>query len=157
MEGIALAALRVSIGLVVLTLHGRHKVSDGWHYFANGTDWPLWHDTVQLGAPAPLVMAVVAALCQSLGAGLLAVGLGTRVAALAVAATMMTALAFNQRTGGPDGQLAGLYALATGTFVLAGGGRWSLDYHVIRHRQLGVPAFITAHADGITGGRANGD
>lgn len=30
---------------------------------------------------------------------------------------------FNLQTGGPDAQLAGLYGLVTGAFVLAGGGR----------------------------------
>ena len=42
---------------------------------------------------------------------------------------MFTALVFNLQTGGPDAQLAGLYGLVTGAFVLAGGGRWSIDGH----------------------------
>ena len=40
---------------------------------------------------------------------------------------MVTAVMFNLQVGGPDAQLAGLYALASGVFVLIGGGWWSVD------------------------------
>ena len=45
---------------------------------------------------------------------------------------MVTALLFNLQTGGGDVELAGRYALLTGGFVLAGGGRWSVDAYVIK-------------------------
>jgi len=127
MAGIAFAALRASIGLAVLWLHGWHKVLDGWHYFARGAEWPLLHDTVQLGAPWPVALAVIAAASQFVGAGLLALGAATRLSAFMVLATMLGAVVFNVQTGGPDAQLAGQYGLITGVFVLAGGGWWSID------------------------------
>lgn len=127
MMEIGIALLRVSIGLTVAYLHGWHKVSDGWHYFADGGDWPLLHDTMQLGAPLPVVFTVVAAASQFAGAGLLAAGAATRLSAFMVSATMLGAVAFNVTTGGPDVQLAALYALVTGAFVVIGGGGWSVD------------------------------
>jgi uncharacterized membrane protein YphA (DoxX/SURF4 family) len=124
---LGLALLRVSIGLTVASLHGWHKVSDGWRYFTGGGDWPLLHDTMQLGAPLPVLFTVIAAASQFAGAGLLACGAVTRLSAFLVSATMLGAVAFNVQTGGPDVQLAALYALVTGAFVVTGGGWWSVD------------------------------
>lgn len=122
-----LALLRIVTGVLVATLHGWHKVVQGWQYATSGADWPLLHDTIQLGFPLPAVFAGLATLSQFAGGWLLAIGAFTRVAALMVACTLFTALLFNVQSGGPDAQLAGLYALVTGAFVLVGGGRWSVD------------------------------
>jgi uncharacterized membrane protein YphA (DoxX/SURF4 family) len=54
-----------------------------------------------------------------------------RVAAFFLASTVITALIFNVITGGRDAQLAGLYALITGAFVLIGVGRWSVDQRIL--------------------------
>jgi putative oxidoreductase len=129
---IGLAALRIITGLLVATLHGWHKVVEGWYYATTGADWPLMHDTVALGFPLPAVSAAVAAISQFAGGWLLAIGAFTRVAAALIAATMVTALAFNLQVGGPDAQLAGLYALVTGAFTLIGGGAWSVDRSLLR-------------------------
>ena len=121
------AVLRIAIGLLVASLHGWHKVVDGWQHLTAGSDWPLLHDTLQLGFPLPGAFATLAALSQFFGGWLLAIGALTRIAALLVASTMFTAVVFNLQTGGADTQLAGLYGLVTAAFVLAGGGRWSID------------------------------
>jgi putative oxidoreductase len=124
-------AVRVVFGLLVATLHGWHKLVDGWRYFTNGADWPLLHDTVQLGLPYPLLFAMAATLSQFAGGWLLVAGAATRIAAFMVAVTMTTAVWFNLSTNGPDVQLAGLYALVAAAFVAIGGGRWSLDRMVL--------------------------
>lgn len=126
---LGLAGLRIIAGVAVATLHGWHKGVQGWQYLTKGTDWPVLHDTVQLGFPVPVVFAALAALSQFVGGWLLVVGAFTRVSAFLVASTMSTATLFNLQTGGPDVQLAGLYALVTGAFVFVGGGRWSLDWY----------------------------
>ena len=125
-----IAALRVSLGLLVATLHGWHKIGQGWQHLTTGTEWPLLHDTAQLGFPMAAVFAALAASSQFFGGWLLALGAGTRVAAVLVASTMWMATLFNLRTGGPDVQLAALFALVTSAFVLAGGGRWSIDRYL---------------------------
>ena len=118
-------ALRTAIGLLIATLHGWHKVVDGWRYATTGADWPLLNDTIEMGFPAPIVFATAAALSQFIGGCLLAAGLLTRVAAALVSATLLVAVAFNIQTSGPDAQLAAVYALVSGSFVLIGGGRFS--------------------------------
>ena len=125
-SAVGAAILRITVGVLVATLHGWHKVVQGWQYLSGGGDWPLLHDTVQLGFPLPVVFAALAALSQFAGGWLLAIGACTRIAALLVA------LVFNLQSGGPDAQLAGLYALVTGTIVLTGGGRWSVDRRLFR-------------------------
>ena len=80
---------------------------------------------------------ILAALSQFVGGWLLVFGACTRVAALMVASTMFTATVFNIQSGGPDIQLAGLYALVSVAFVLVGGGRWSID----RYLEDAPPAF----------------
>ena len=122
-----LASLRILVGGLVFWVHGWHKMVDGWRHLANGADWPLLSDTIQLGFPAPVVFTIVAALSQFAGGALLMAGAATRFAAAMVASTMFTAMVFNLQTGGPDVQLAGLYAAVTAMFVFAGGGRWSVD------------------------------
>jgi putative oxidoreductase len=113
-----MTVLKVSVGLMIAGLHGLHKVVDGFQYLTAGRDWPLLRDTVQLGFPLPVVFASAAAVIQLAGGLLIAAGAFTRPAALLVLITMLTAVVFNVQTGGPDAQLASLYALAMSTVAL---------------------------------------
>ena len=124
---ITLAMLRITFGVMIAGLHGLHKVSEGYRYFASGEEWPLLLDTMQMGFPAPAAFAASAAIVQFVGGILIAVGALTRPAAVLIGCTLLTALAFNVRTSGPDTQLAGVYALIAGLFIILGGGYWSLD------------------------------
>src|SRR4051794_6434389 len=110
-----IALLRIATGAIIAVLHGWHKVAGGWQYARLGSHWPLLDDTVAMGFPLPIVFTAVAAAIQLAGGVMLALGLCTRVAALLVASTLLTALVFNLQTGGPDAQLAGLYTLVTGS------------------------------------------
>jgi len=87
-----------------------------------------------LGFPLPAMAAGLAAMSQFVGGVLLVVGAFTRIAAFFVASTMMPALVFNLRMGGPDAQPAGLYALVSAAFIVIGGGRWSVDHALSRKR-----------------------
>ena len=64
---IGIAGLRIGVGVLVATLHGWHKVIEGWQYATAGTDWPLVHDTVALGFPLPAMSAALATLSQFAG------------------------------------------------------------------------------------------
>lgn len=126
----ALALLRVGLGAAFIA-HGLPKLAGGP---------PLW---TQLGgamqhlgiAFAPAAWGLAAALAESVGGLALALGLGTRLAATALLATMAVAtvlhLAQNEGFAGASHALEdGIAFLA---ILVAGAGRHSLD-HRLFHR-----------------------
>lgn len=124
---------RVGLGLVMLP-HGLQKAF-GW-FGGYGFAGTMGFMTQQLGIPAPL--ALLAILTEVVGALALVVGLGSRLAAFAVAAVMVVAtLTVHVGNGffmNWSGAQAGegfeyhLLALALAAVVLVkGGGRASVD------------------------------
>ncbi len=111
--------LRVFIGAALMT-HGWGKLFGGLDGF---TDM-----VANLGIPAPAVMALLAALAETLGALLLILGALTRLSALMIAVTMaVAALAAHGGEGFAAQEMAWLYFVPALFFVLKGAGRWSLD------------------------------
>lgn len=123
----ALAVLRVGIGVMFIA-HGVPKLLGGA---------PLW---AQLGAAmqnfgitfAPASWGLAAALAEALGGLALALGLGTRLAAAALLATMIVASGLHFAQG--EGFAGASHALEDGmvflAFLIAGPGRHSLDEHL---------------------------
>lgn len=111
---------------LITTLHGWHKMVEGWQYQTKGGHWPLLADTVAMGFRRGVV-------CR--GGGRESVRRGNSARAWCRDPYRRTTglLHLDSRTevqsemGGADAQLAALYALVTGTFVLTGGGGWSID------------------------------
>ena len=123
---LGLLILRVLSGLALAVAHGIGKLppSDG---FVGAVG--------RLGFPAPEVFAWVAGLAEFGGGVLLAFGLLTRPAALAVAATMAVAL-FGAHGDDPfaDGEKAFLFLTAALALLATGAGRYSLDRLIYRRR-----------------------
>lgn len=121
---IGLFLLRIFVGLGMAMAHGMGKLppKEGFVGFLES-----------IGLPAPGLMAWLAALAEFVGGLLLAAGLLTRFASLAIIVTMAVA-AFGAHGG--DGfseqEMALLYLFATLPFFFGGGGRLSLD------RKLGL-------------------
>ncbi len=111
--------LRVFTGAALMT-HGCAKLFGGMEKFTGFV--------TSLGVPAPHVMAYLAALSESLGALLLAIGLLTRPAAFMIVCTMSVAI-FGALGGQPFAkqELAWLYFFPALMFLLKGAGRWSID------------------------------
>lgn len=113
--------------------HGLQKTL-GWFggYGFNGTMGWL---TGTVGAP--WIFALLAVLAESVGALMLIVGFGTRVAALGVGGVMTVATTmhwangfFMNWTGSQKGEGFEYHLLALGMVVallVAGGGKWSVD------------------------------
>ena len=126
---VGLALLRVVVGLFLVVGHGWPKLTD---------PSPFIDNAVRGTFPAPEVSGWFAILGEFLGGLLLALGLGTRVAALWVAGVFVGAAFL---THGPSftgdapfflpakGSVepALLYLVIGLTFALTGGGRFSLD------------------------------
>lgn len=125
-----LALLRVGLGAMFIA-HGLPKLAGGP---------PLW---AQLGGAmqhlgvtfAPAAWGLAAALAESLGGLALAAGLGTRLAAAALLATMIVASIMHLAQG--EGFTGASHAMEDGiaflALLVAGAGRHSLD-HRLFHR-----------------------
>lgn len=119
---IGLLILRLGLGLTMAFAHGLGKIppSEG---FVQGA-------VAGMGLPAPELFAWLAALSEFLGGLLVAVGLLTRPAALAVAGTMAVAFFVTHGgalTGENSGELAFVYLVGMLALAFAGAGSYALD------------------------------
>ena len=116
---LGLLLLRVFVGAAMMT-HGIPKMFGGLDEFTGMV--------TKMNIPAPAAMAFMAALSESLGALLLALGLATRPAAALLSANMVVA-AFVALSGKPFAgrELALMYLCAALLFLFKGAGKWSLD------------------------------
>jgi putative oxidoreductase len=149
LDDLALALLRLS-GLGMALAHGLGKVVA----LATGEGGGFIAGVESLGFPLPTLFAWAAALAEFVGGLLVALGLGTRVAAAFAGMTMFVAgfirhhalqhllvtlglMQASEETvvswGNPE--LALIYLLAFGALALAGGGRFSLDHQLSKRRQ----------------------
>ncbi len=124
---IGLIWLRVLMGLGISMFHGYGKVFGGWmEQFADGV--------AKMGFPAPDLFAWGAALSEFLGGILIALGIGTRIAAFFVFCTM-TVAAFVRHADDPVDvkELALIYGVIAMAILLLGPGRFSLDHLVCKY------------------------
>lgn len=114
-----LLLLRVWFGLVLALAHGLSKVSDLPSFIASVS---------RHGIPLPALTAPFAAASEFAGGLLLALGLWSRAAALAVGGTMLVA-ALHVHADDPfrKQEFALAYAVAALALALTGPGRFSLD------------------------------
>ncbi|WP_373998972.1 DoxX family protein [Bdellovibrio bacteriovorus] len=126
LDDVALAILRVFIGLTMAFSHGLGKLPPN-EMLIGGVSG--------MGFPAPELFAWLAALAEFAGGLLLAAGLLTRPAALTVIITMLVAVfgvhaadSFQQK------EMALLYLFTALFFLLHGAGRWSLDHFITKKK-----------------------
>ena len=118
--------LRVLMGLGISLFHGYGKVFGGrMEQFTEGA--------AKMGFPMPDLFAWTGALSEFLGGILIALGLGTRIAAFFVFSTMAVA-AFIRHASDPFDvkELALLYGTVAMAIVLIGPGRFSLDHLICK-------------------------
>jgi putative oxidoreductase len=124
--GVGELILRLALGITFLA-HGRGKIKNP-AAFAGFLR--------QIHVPAPLLNAWVVALLETVGAGLLILGWGTRVIALGLALDMLVALATLRIgkasfTSGPQGSgwdFEFLLLAAPLALVFLGAGRFGIDH-----------------------------
>lgn len=93
---------------------------------ANGGEWGFGNFVASMGFPFPRALAVIAALSEFLGSALLAAGLFTRFAGLAVTGVMAVAVYHHLTTDGKF-ELAALYLFIALAFVFVQPGKFALD------------------------------
>jgi len=131
LTSLALLLLRLGVGGLMLALHGLQKLLG---FDALVSDFA---DPIGLGSAASLSLAIFA---EVLCSGLIAVGLGTRLAAVPLAVTMVVA-AFVVHGEDPMAarERALLYLVPTVVLILTGPGRFSLDALVGNKRKKRAP------------------
>jgi putative oxidoreductase len=112
----ALAAARIVTGALMFWNNGLGKAVAAWNHLVNGTEWKLVEVVGQMGFPRPLWFALAAAAAESVGALLLALGVYTRYAALALSVTMAVAV-YRHLTTDYRFETAALYLLLGVIFV----------------------------------------
>ena len=118
--------IRLGTGLFIAGFHGWHKLAQGLAYVQHGSHWPLLDDVAGMGLPFPVIGAFAATVTQLLGGLAVAAGFLTRLAAFAVAMSLVVA-AYSNFLANKENQLALLYCLLFTGFALYGGGRYSVD------------------------------
>lgn len=124
---LGLLVARVGFGLTMLIAHGTGKLTRLLG------DSPSFSDPLGLGGVPTLILAVVAELVC---AGLIALGLFTRVATLPLIATMSTAFFIAHADDPfPRSERAFLFLIAFVALLFTGPGRWSLDHLIFGRRE----------------------
>ena len=132
-DDISMTILRIILGLVIFP-HGAQKLL-GW-FGGHGFTRTIHHFTENMDIP--YIFALLAILAESFGALGLIVGLGTRIAALGVGATIGVAALmghvqhgfFMNWFGKQAGEGFEYHLLVVGmalALTISGGGKWSLD------------------------------
>ena len=133
LAGLADAGLRVTAGLWLVP-HGAQKLF-GW-FGGHGLGPTAEYFETQLGFSHGLLAAVSAGSVEFFGGLLLALGLGTRIAAAAIFALLATAATVHLGAGffWTDGgwEYPVLWAVVALAFAAQGGGRYSLDHAIGR-------------------------
>ncbi|MCE9580340.1 MAG: DoxX family protein [Deltaproteobacteria bacterium] len=146
----SLAIQRAALGAVVLP-HGAQKLL-GW-FGGYGFDGTMAYFTDSMHLPAPLALLVI--LGESFGALALILGLGTRLAAFGITATMLGAIATTHLSNGffmnwfgaqaGEGFEYHLLALALSVPILIwGGGRFAVDSAIADRLGSRAPVPVTA-------------
>jgi putative oxidoreductase len=118
---------RLGWGLMLALLHGLGKLPPS-ERFIGGVE--------TLGFPAPALFAWAAALAEFAGGLLVAIGLLTRPAALAIVFTMCVAAFLRHGADPMDKKELALVYLAFGLlYLFIGAGRYSIDWLISRKRR----------------------
>jgi putative oxidoreductase len=123
--------------LLVRLVMGVAFILHGWPKVQKATSWMS-----SMPDPPPGFLQAIAAIFEVAGGALLALGLFTRAAALAIAAVMVGALALVHipkgdpfvSPGGPSSELASVYLAVSLLIAAVGAGAYSLDAIVFRRR-----------------------
>jgi putative oxidoreductase len=124
--GPILAFLRFATGTMLVVFHGWGKVNAAYAHLIQGSEWGFMRLVENLGFSLPGFFALAATFAEFFGGILLAIGLFTRQAALAIAITM-TVATYRHLTGDMRFELAALYLVLSLVFFLGPSTPFSVD------------------------------
>lgn len=124
---VGLLLLRVGAGLSLCLLFGLPKLKDASRFIHTG-QWSFVDFNRKVGLPAPVFVAFLQTLNESLCAFLVACGIFTRVAAGSLFVGFSVAAYCSLKMGEAAWLTAGYFALMFATIMLAGPGKFSVDF-----------------------------
>ena len=134
---IGLLVLRVTFGAYMAVQHGWSKL------YSNGSWGPsqeLITGVSDMGFPAPVLFAWATALAEFVAAGLIAIGLLTRPAALVLGFNMLVAaFVAHKNDGWGVREMAMLYFAPCLLLLFTGAGRFSIDRLIRRGPTTALP------------------
>jgi putative oxidoreductase len=119
--------LRLGAGVSLFLLFGLTKLKAANSYFHTGA-WEFVDFNRKVGLPAPVIIAFLQTLNESVGALLVVAGFLTRYAAGSVALGFFAATYLSVRMGEDAWLIALFYAVMFTTLALTGSGKLSIDY-----------------------------
>jgi uncharacterized membrane protein YphA (DoxX/SURF4 family) len=102
---------------------------NGWAFLHTG-QWQFVDFNRKMGLPAPVLVASLQTLNESIGALLLACGYLTRFAAASLAFGFAVATYCNLKAAEAAWMMAGYFCIMFTTLLLAGPGKFSIDYRL---------------------------
>ena len=124
---LGLLVLRLGAGVSLFLLFGLTKLKAANAFLHTGA-WQFVDFNRKVGLPAPVFIAFLQTLNESVGALLTVAGFQTRYAAGSVALGFIAATYLSARMGEDAWLIAGFYAAMFTTLALTGAGRLSIDY-----------------------------
>lgn len=124
---VGLLVLRLGAGVSLFLLFGLTKLKAANSFFHTGA-WQFVDFNRKVGLPAPVFIAFLQTLNESLGALLVVVGFQTRYASGSVALGFVAATYLSVRMGEDAWLIALFYAVTFATLALTGPGNLSVDY-----------------------------
>ncbi len=121
-----LLVLRIGLGASLLLIFGLQKLQAGWAFFHTG-QWQFVDFNRKMGLPAPVLVAYLQTLNESIAALLLACGFLTRYAAASLALGFAVATYCSLKAAEPTWLMAAYICIMSVTFVLTGPGKFSID------------------------------
>ncbi len=119
-----LIVLRIGIGYLILTNHGWDKLTAGPERWEGLGTFGMQHLGITF---LPVFWGFMAAFSESIGAIMIALGLGTRIGAGLLMITMLVGVNMHIATGKGSSEMALIYAFASAAIMLTGAGDLSLD------------------------------
>ncbi len=119
-----LLVLRIGIAWLMITNHGWDKITGGTERWAGVGEFGMKHLGITF---LPVFWGFMAAFSESIGAFLIGIGLGTRIAAGLLMITMLVGVNMHITTGEGSPEMALAYASICAALALSGAGDFSLD------------------------------
>ena len=124
---VGLLVLRLGAGVSLFLLFGLTKLKAANSFLHTGA-WEFVDFNRKVGLPAPVFIAFLQTLNESVGALLTVAGFQTRYASGSVALGFAAATYFSVRIGEDAWLIALFYAVMFATLALTGAGQLSIDY-----------------------------